>query len=220
MRRAFLLTAAVSLFTVGCDKLITDKPKDKMAAAEQKVKDRDIPGAIRLYESALDGTAETAEVHYRLAVLYDDKLRRPADALHHFQRYLELVPKGAFAKEALAYKKEASTKLMRSGSTSGTANQSEFVRLKNENLLMEKQILELKQRNALLSVSAAKKAEETKAPLPPGAKRHTVQSGETLASIAQKYYGSRARSGDILDANHVQLGGKDRIRPGQVLIIP
>jgi len=85
---------------------------------------------------------------------------------------------------------------------------------------LQKQLLEARQRAAALSVTAVKRAEETKAPLPPGAKRHVVQPGETLSTIALKYYGSKARSADILDANNVQLGGKDRIRPGQVLIIP
>ena len=79
LRRTLLLAALVAL--TGCDKLITDKPKDKIAVAETKAKARDYPSAIRIYESALDGTAETGEIHYRLAVIYDDKLRRPADAL-------------------------------------------------------------------------------------------------------------------------------------------
>jgi nucleoid-associated protein YgaU len=215
LSRILILIAAI-LFT-GCDKLITDKPKEKIALAEQKAKAREYSAAIRIYESALDGTAETAEIHYRLAVIYDDKLRRPADALHHFQRYLELLPKGEFAKEAEAYKKEATAKLVRSGTLGGPASQSELIRLKNENLNLEKQLIEARQR---LLASNEKRTEETKAPLPPGAKRHVVQAGETLGTIALKYYGSKARSADILDANNVQLGGKDRIRPGQVLIIP
>src|SRR6266511_1317105 len=98
LSRILILIAVIT--TTGCDKLITDKPQEKIALAEQKAKAREYSAAIKIYESALDGTAETAEIHYRLAVVYDDKLRRPADALHHFQRYLELLPKGEFAKEA------------------------------------------------------------------------------------------------------------------------
>src|SRR4030095_12332638 len=128
-------------------------------------------------ERAPDATPETGEIHYRLAVIYDDKLRRPADALHHFQRYLELLPKGEFAKEAEAYKKEATVKLVRSGTLGGPASQSELVRLKNENLTLQKQLLEARQRAAALSVTAVKRAEETKAPLPPGGKRHAVPPG-------------------------------------------
>ena len=50
--------------------------------AEKKAKAGDYRGAVTLYEASLDGTAQTAEVHYRLAVIYDEKLRSPLDALH------------------------------------------------------------------------------------------------------------------------------------------
>jgi nucleoid-associated protein YgaU len=208
------LIAALGL--CGCDKLITDRPKEKIAVAEKRAKSADFRGAVTLYESALDGTAETAEVHYRLAVIYDEKLKRPGSAAHHFQRYLELAPKGQFAKEAAAYVKEAA-KLSHGG---GGTSQAELARLKNENLSLQKQLIESKQRVAALSVSAARRAEETKAPLPPGARKHTVQSGETLASISQLYYRTRTRAQDIQEANRGQLGGKNLIKPGQVLIIP
>jgi len=210
----FWIAAALGL--IGCDKLITDRPKEKIAAAEQRAKAQDYPGAIALYESALDGTAATAEVHYRLGVMYDEKLNRPTSALHHFERYLELAPKGQFVKDAQAFVKEASGRTPRGTGTS----QGEMVRLKNDNLSLQKQLLEAKQRLSALSVSAAKRAEESKAPLPPGARKHTVQPGETLASISQTYYKTRARANDIQEANQSQLGGKNVIKPGQVLIIP
>jgi tetratricopeptide (TPR) repeat protein len=213
------LTAA-ALLLAGCDKVLTDRPKDIMATADQKSKAGDYREAIKLYERAIDGTAETAEVHYKLAVIYDEKLKRPISALHHFQRYIDLAPKGTFADEARAYTKEGQRKLSGGLAGSGPASQSEMVRLKNENLNLQKQLLEAKQRLSALSVAAAKHAEDTKAPLPPGSKRHVVQSGETLASISQKYYGSKSRAQDILDANHNQLGSKNIIKPGQTLIIP
>jgi LysM repeat protein len=217
--RIALATAALVLL-VGCDKIITEKPREKIAAADARSKAGDFRAAILLYENALDGTAATALAHYRLAVIYDEKLRRPLDALHHFQRYLDLEPKGPLASEAAAYIKEGQRKFAGGPSGSGPASQRELVRLKNENLSLQKQVSEARQRIAALSVTAAKKAEETKAPLPPGSKRHTVQSGDTLASISLKYYGTRNRANDILDANHQQLGGKTTIRPGQTLIIP
>ena len=215
MKWSILLWVGVAMGLTACDKIITDRPKEKIAAAEQRAKAADYPGAIKLYESALDGTAETAEVHYRLAVIYDEKVNRPAGALHHFQRYLELAPKGQFHKEAEDYIKDAGR------TTRGTGpSQGEMVRLKNDNLSLQKQLLEAKQRLSVLSVTAAKRAEETKAPLPPGARKHTVQTGETLASISQKYYSTRNRANDIQEANQGQLGGKNVIKPGQVLIIP
>jgi nucleoid-associated protein YgaU len=218
--RAAVLAAVVLACPPACNKVLTDRPQEKIAAAEAKAKAGDHRGAVKLYESALDGTAGTAEVHYRLAVIYDEKLKRPIDATHHFQRYVDLAPKGTFAAEATAYVKEGQAKLGRPSGSSGPASQSEMVRLRNENLNLQKQLLEAKQRISALSVAAAKKADESKAPLPPGSRKHVVQPGDTPASISLKYYGTRGRAQDILDANYNALGGKKVIKPGQSLIIP
>ncbi|HEX5176325.1 MAG TPA: tetratricopeptide repeat protein, partial [Chthoniobacteraceae bacterium] len=102
---AVILTGAV--FFAGCDRLaLRESPSKTMEAARKKAAAGDFRAAIRLYEDVLDGTAATAEAHYRLALLYDDKLQRPRDALHHFERYLELAPGGPFQKEAKLYRKE------------------------------------------------------------------------------------------------------------------
>ena len=219
MRRVLPSLAAL-LLLAGCNKVLTDRPKDKIAAAEKKAKAGEYRDAVKLYEDALDGTSDTAVIHYRLAVIHDEKLKRPASALHHFQRYLDLAPKGSFAAEARAWVQDGQRKLAGGLAGSGPASQTELVRLKNENLSLQKQLTEAKQRISALSVSAARRADASKAPLPPGSKKHVVQSGETPASISLKYYGSRSHAQDILDANHNHLGGKAVIRPGQVLIIP
>src|SRR3954468_22352885 len=108
------LLASVLLTFTGCDQLFQRDTKGQMEAAGKKVTTGDFRGAIKHYEAALDGTAKTADVHYRLALLYDDKLRSPLSALHHMERYLELAPKGTYAKEAAAYKKEGELKLLNS----------------------------------------------------------------------------------------------------------
>jgi len=59
-------------------------------------------------------------------------------------------------------------------------------------------------------------------PTPPvvetGRRTHVVQSGETLWSISRKYYGSGVHTEKIATASN--LRGRDKIRVGQVLIIP
>jgi nucleoid-associated protein YgaU len=216
MRRIFAAVLALAL-CVGCERLYDKGTKESIAAADRKSKAGDYRGAITLYEAALDGTSQTAEVHYRMAVIYDEKLRSPLDALHHFERYLALAPKGQFAQEALAYKKEGDLKLLNSMNKGVPMSQEEAVKLKNDNLFLRKQIVELRAQKGL-AVPGAKN--DPKAPIPPGTRTHVVQSGETLAAISQKYYKTRNRSQDILDANHNLLGGKNRIIPGQILIIP
>ncbi len=54
----------------------------------------------------------------------------------------------------------------------------------------------------------------------PEAQRYTVEKGDTLSHIAQQFYGRASRWRAIFDANRDQLDDPDRIRPGQVLVIP
>jgi nucleoid-associated protein YgaU len=49
---------------------------------------------------------------------------------------------------------------------------------------------------------------------------HIVQQGETLSSIAKRYYGTTAAIGKILDANKQTISTPDRIRPGMKITIP
>lgn len=217
------LLAVASLTFAGCDQLFQRDTKGQVEAAGKKVLTGDFRGAIKLYEAALDGTAKTADVHYRLALLYDDKLRSPLDALHHMDRYLELAPKGSYAKEATAYKKEGELKLLNSLSGGKLLTQEVAVRLTNENLRLQSRINELQNRK-LAPVSpvgtTAAHGEQKQKPIPAGAKTHVVKSGETLGSIAQLYYRNKARWKDLQDANFYSLEGTAKIKPGQVLIIP
>ena len=217
------LLAVVALTFAGCDQLFQRDTKGQVEAASKKVLTGDFRGAIKLYEAALDGTAKTADVHYRLALLYDDKLRSPVDALHHMDRYLELAPKGTYAKEAAAYKKEGELKLLTSLSGGKLLTQEVAVRLTNENLRLQNRINDLQNRK-LAPVSPAgttgARGEQKQKPIPAGAKTHVVKSGETLASISQLYYRNKARWKDLQDANFYSLEGTAKIKPGQVLIIP
>jgi tetratricopeptide (TPR) repeat protein len=53
-----------------------------------------------------------------------------------------------------------------------------------------------------------------------GGRTHVVAQGETLAKIAQHYYGSSARWHAILEANRDVLKDEKAIRPGMTLKIP
>lgn len=59
-------------------------------------------------------------------------------------------------------------------------------------------------------------------PTPPagGGRVHTVVKGDTLFSIAQRYYGSRSRWRDIYSANRDQLPSENALRLGMQLRIP
>jgi nucleoid-associated protein YgaU len=204
----------------GCDQIFSADKKQALEAARKKSDAGDFQAAIKLYEAALDGTPKTAEAHYRLALIYDDKLKSPRDALHHFERYLELAPAGPYAREAKVYRKEGELKLLTSLNKGTFVSQEEAVRLKNENLSFRKKIVELMAKKEVPPIGPVAKADPLQKPIPPGARTHVVEPGETLASIALKFYKNRARWKDIQDANFNSLDGTVQIKPGQKLIIP
>ena len=55
---------------------------------------------------------------------------------------------------------------------------------------------------------------------PAQARSHTVQKGETLSHIAQKYYGKASEYKKIFEANRDQIKDPDKIREGMKLQIP
>lgn len=62
------------------------------------------------------------------------------------------------------------------------------------------------------------------APVPaaqdPPPKTHTVKSGDTLSGIAKAYYGNASMFPQIFNANRDKLSDPNKIRTGQILVIP
>ena len=58
-----------------------------------------------------------------------------------------------------------------------------------------------------------------KAPAPES-RYHTVEKGDWLSKIAEKYYGDAKKFNVIFEANKPMLSDPDKIYPGQVLRIP
>lgn len=212
---------AVSLLALpACERLFDKGTKESIAAADRKAAAGDYRSAVSLYESSLDGTAKTAEVHYKLALIYDDKLKSPVDALHHMDRYIELAPNGPHLRDAKAYKKEGEAKLLTKLSNGSPITQQDAVRLKNENQILREQLTALRAQKAMPAATLNARGEPVQKPIPPGARTYTVQSGDTLAKISRKFYKTSTRARDIQDANFNALSGTVKIKPGMVLIIP
>jgi len=60
----------------------------------------------------------------------------------------------------------------------------------------------------------------TKPTAPSAVRRHVVVKGDTLMSLAQKYYGNRSRFRDIYAANRDLLPSEDSLRLGMEIRIP
>ncbi len=222
---ALLACAIVGLS--GCNRLATPPAKQVLKDADAKVRDGDLLQAIDLYESALDGSPRSADVHYRLAVLYDDKMSDPLNAMHHFKRYLTLSPNGPHAAEVKNFMKRDELALVTTLSGDSVVSRGEAARLKNENLDLRKQIEDrrMEARTAALTkdkhaTATAEKSTATGKATKKAAKSYVVQPGDTLNSISRKFYKTSSGWKKIRDADGKRITHPGKLKPGETVTIP
>jgi nucleoid-associated protein YgaU len=207
---------------VACDRVMTSRYNQLVQDADGKSAQGDFARAINLYEAALDDSPRCAEIHYKLALLYDDKLNDPISALHHFKRYLALSPNGSHASDVKNSIKRDEVAALTILSGDSVVPRAEAARLRNENLNLHK---ELEARSATFRSAPDKsRARDLKpgktASTKSGGRTYIVQSGDTLASISRKFYKSSARWEKILNANKESIHNPENLKVGQSLIIP
>jgi LysM repeat protein len=216
-----LLSILLALTQPGCDRMITPRNAQIIKDADTKATQGDFPRAINLYEAALDDSPKCADIHYKLALLYDDKMNDPLNAIHHFKRYLTLSPSGSHATDAKNFMKRDEITLLTSLSGDSVVTRSEAARLRNENLGLRKEIedrtLKTKTADKAQTPDKAKKAIAVKTA---GNRSYTVKSGDTLASISRKFYKTSAHWKQILSANKDKIDNPENLKIGQTLTIP
>jgi LysM repeat protein len=189
--------------------------------ADSKSGQGDFARAIDLYEAALDDSPRSAEIHYKLALLYDDKLNDPVSALHHFKRYLALSPNGSHANEVKNSMKHDEIAALTALSGDSVIPRSEAAQLRNENLNLRKQ---LEARTASLRIgsekSQTKDASSKKIASKSGNRSYVVQPGDTLFSISRKFYKSSKHWKEIRDANEKNIPNPKKLTVGETLMIP
>ena len=194
-----------------------------MQDADSKSAQGDFARAINLYEAALDDSENirNAEVHYKLALLYDDKLNDPVGALHHFRRYLALSPNGPHANEVKKSMKHDEIAALTALSGDSVIPRSEAAQLRNENLNLRKQ---LEARTASLRIGSEKSqpndASSKKIASKKGDRTYVVQAGDTLFSISRKFYKSPKHWKEIREANEKNIRDPKKLTVGQTLVIP
>jgi tetratricopeptide (TPR) repeat protein len=214
------------LFVFGltaCDRMGASRHAQLIQDGDAKSAQGDFARAINLYEAALDDSESirSAEVHYKLALLYDDKLNDPVSALHHFRRYLALSPTGPHAVDVKNSIKRDEIAALTALSGDSVITRSEAARLRNENLDLHKElearvvparsVTDRSQKDSTNSKRTASKK---------GDRSYVVQSGDTLFSISRKFYKSPKRWKEILDANRKSIRDPKKLTVGQTLFIP
>ena len=214
--RWLCLSLFFSCALAGCDQIGNSRHTQLTQDADSKSAQGDFERAVNLYEAALDDSPRGAEIHYKLALIYDDKLNDPVSALHHFKRYLALSPNGAHAKDVKNSIKRDEVGALTALSGDSVITRAEATRLRNENLTLHKQ-----QEEGAVSRTALEKSERNDARKSKKAGHtYVVQSGDTLVSISRKFYKSPKRWKAILEANKKDIHDPKDLTVGQTLIIP
>jgi LysM repeat protein len=205
----------------GCDRVGSSRSGQLIQDADSKSALGDFARAVDLYEGALEDSESLrkAEVHYKLALLYDDKLNDPVSALHHFRRYLALSPNGPHVKDVKESIQRDEIAALTALSGDSVITRAEAARLRNENLTLHK---ELETRVALPRIGSEKSQanDAKKAGAKKAAQTYVVQSGDTLFSISRKLYKSPKHWKDILEANKKNIRDPKDLTVGQTLVIP
>lgn len=219
--RLHLFAASLSILVLfsACDRMVTSRNTRLVKEADWKAAQGDYLWAINLYEAALDGTPQSAEVHFKLALLYDDKMNDPLHALHHFKRYLVLNPNGSHAGDVKDFMKRDEVALGTSLSGDSVVTRAEAARLRNENLKLHKEIDEGTSRSrAAVQKPPSHHGDKEKAELKKTT--YVVKEGDTLASISRKFYKTSKRWKEIRDANEKKIDDPDNLKAGLTLTIP
>lgn len=203
-----------------CERMVTPRNAQLIKEADTKAQQGDYLWAINLYEAALDGTPQSAEIHYKLGLLYDDKLNDSLHATHHFKRYLTLNEAGKHAEDVRGFIKRDEITLATSLSGDSVITRTEAARLRNENLSLRKQVDDRapKPHPTEAEKSPARRTDSEKKKA--GTRTYVVKRGDTLSSISRKFYQSSSRKQDILDANESKIDDPASLKPGQKLTIP
>src|SRR5213596_4056953 len=162
--RFYFLVASFSILVLlsACDRMVTSRNTRLVKEADWKAAQGDYLWAINLYEAALDGTPQSAEVHFKLALLYDDKMNDPLHALHHFKRYLVLDPNGSHAVEVKDFMTRDEVALLTSLSGDALISRAEATRLRNENLSLRRDLDEARGRAHIAAIEQSPTPEKTK----------------------------------------------------------
>lgn len=243
-----LLTMLLLLALAACKPAGTDP--EQSASYDQAHKSADAgdwKAAAAFYRQTLDEFPKFARGHLDLGLLYDEKLADPVPAIYHYRRYLELEPNGDKRRVVEDFIERARLSLASKLPQGPGVDTSELLRLQNQNTALAAEVAALKAKlaeydaainaPALPPVTPTNKAAAVVTPVPPvppvvpvatnratqaeaKPRVHVVQKGDTLYSIALRYYGSRSAWEKVYQANRDALPSRDQIKIGQQLTIP
>jgi tetratricopeptide (TPR) repeat protein len=245
MKCVFLFMAALVLAT-GCDPSGKSPGTGEYTARAKRLAGQgEFATAAAAYEQALQEDPRLANVHLEVGLLYDEKLGDPIAAIYHYRQFIKLTPqpeKQQVVKDFIQRAELTLASRLPQASLVDPAElrqmQDEKASLMNDNIALKNRVTELEK--ALADFQAAAAAQPPAAPTPPppvavvtappvaeppptpprSQVTHIVQKGDTLQSLALRYYGTRSAWTKIYEANRNSIPSPSQVKIGQVLVIP
>jgi LysM repeat protein len=171
----------------------------------------DVDYAFSLPAGSINGTFGTHRISFKYRFTPLDVAMRPVSMEEYEKEREDLQSK---ILELQIKLRDAKTAAPQDRTQEVEELNKQIYELKNELQGAKKELGEQKRRP--VEQPAAPREE---APKKPAVTRHTVQAGESLPSIAQKYYGDTSQWKKIYDANKDKIE-RGQVTPGQVLVIP
>jgi len=213
--RFFLILLSLT-FLAGCGKIANPSQSGKEEEARQAAKKGNPAQAVPLYEAALGEPSRSGDIHYQLALLYENSLNDPVSALHHYRRSNKSHPSHPEAVRAGIKRMESAVKNLFVGKSSpppsGTVKSSPMARPSSSPTAKP-----ATDKKGFSTHPATARAEQA---VGSETRTHRVKKGETLMSISRIYYKRPDRWRDIADANQNQLGNSTELKIDMILIIP
>ncbi len=177
--------------------------------------------AATYYSKALRAVPDGSKAHLEFGVLCDEKLGDPIAAIYHYRQFLELEPNSERRQVVEGYIERAKYALAAKLPATTAADPAEFMRLQLENTNLRSRLSEIEHATNIVTIPpVVPVATVTNAPPVTGSRTHVVQKGDTLQSLALRYYGTRSAWEKIFMANRMLLPTKDQLKVGQQLVIP
>lgn len=231
------MLAATVMLLQGCTGPVSTADADSAYDRAKKLNAAgDFKGAADAYRRAVLADPELAPAHFELGLLYDDKFDDPIAAIYHYRCYLELRPDSQKRQMVEDFVERAKLSLVAKLPQSPIADPDLLTRLQTDKAALVQENAALKTRLAEIEGRPAQRVAETTvtatasesspAPAPPApassatTRTHMVQKGDTLQSLALKFYGTRSGWEKIYQANRGTMPSKDQLKLGQVLLIP
>lgn len=196
--------------------------------------------ALNLFLKVIDSHKKAPESHLEAGRIYLEHLNDPVAAIYHFRKYLEYRPnaeESPIVKQMIERSKREFARFLAGQPFQFTPTEDRetmtmIETLKNENLLLKKELVRIKKITTLSATPQPITPKSINAPtlstshtsnenlVVQKTQSYIVVAGDTLSSISKKFYGTTENWEVIYQLNKEKLSSPKQLKIGQTLKLP